>query len=326
MKLAVLLVSFLALATRAFAAPYAFTPLVDPRGSFVAGGLNNAGQVVGRFYQTIPTLNGPRAVESNAVYDNGVFRIEVPSDTTGSDRPTGINDAGVYVGYINYKYTRAFTSSFGQPSSYFDLGNGLGTQASGINDAGQIVGSYRSGYPFASTGHGFVGHPDSITTIDVPGAEDTSADGINDAGQVVGSYRFLTPSGNSAFGGYVFSGGSLTLFDVPGAAWTEPGAINDAGEIAGTYLLANGGRRGFLYADGAFTDITGPDGRAFFPVGLNDSGRLVGRFSGDDVSYLATLQAAPQPVPEPASVALFSSLVLIGGLLRRKRFCQRSRQ
>ena len=321
MKPAVLLVPVLALATPAFAAPYTFTPLVDPRGSFVAGGLNDAGQVVGRFHQTISTPDGPSTVRSSAIYDNGVFRIEAPSEGRGADQPTGINDAGVYVGYTDYKYSRAFTNSFGQLSSYFDLGNGLYTRANGINDAGQIVGNYGTGYPFNGIGHGFVGHPDSITTIDVPGAEDTSAYGINDAGQVVGSYRFLTPSGLSAFGGYVFSGGSLTLFDVPGATWTELAAINNAGEIAGTYLLASGGQRGFLYAGGAFTDITGPDGRAFFPGGLNDSGQLIGQFSGDNVSYLATPQVAPQPVPEPASIALLGAGS--AGLLALRRRRQR---
>jgi probable HAF family extracellular repeat protein len=59
--------------------------------------------------------------------------------------------------------------------------------ASGINDAGQIVGYF--GNP---TGHGFVMDGATFTTIDVPGAGATQAWGINDAGQIVGVFNDAT--------------------------------------------------------------------------------------------------------------------------------------
>src|SRR5215468_8208510 len=56
--------------------------------------------------------------------------------------------------------------------------------ASGINDAGQIVGWYTTG---VGGYHGFLLDVDgSYTTIDVPGAIATYAEGINAAGQIVG--------------------------------------------------------------------------------------------------------------------------------------------
>ncbi|HYM91868.1 MAG TPA: hypothetical protein VEW91_09580 [bacterium] len=55
------------------------------------------------------------------------------------------------------------------------------TWASGINDAGQIVGSFNNhGYLRTSWG--------AFTTFDVPGATDTGAEGINNAGQIVGTF------------------------------------------------------------------------------------------------------------------------------------------
>src|SRR5262249_17272140 len=62
------------------------------------------------------------------------------------------------------------------------------TWANGINDAGQIVGTYRDADNHA---HGFLLDVDgSYTTIDVPGATQTWANGINDAGQMVGWYSY----------------------------------------------------------------------------------------------------------------------------------------
>src|SRR6476661_2385584 len=57
------------------------------------------------------------------------------------------------------------------------------TQATGINDAGQIVGIFddRTGT------HGFLKAGSTFTTMDVPGF--TTASGINNAGQIVGQFR-----------------------------------------------------------------------------------------------------------------------------------------
>src|SRR5262245_2109304 len=72
-----------------------------------------------------------------------------------------------------------------QPSYSFTTLDVPGTspnyaELNGINDSGQIVGSYG--------GHGFLLDQGSYTTIDVPGAQATFATGINDSGQIVGWY------------------------------------------------------------------------------------------------------------------------------------------
>src|SRR5262249_22268165 len=60
------------------------------------------------------------------------------------------------------------------------------TEAHGINDAGQIVGSFTDG------DHGFLKDAATFTTIDAPGAILTGALGINDAGQIVGLFDDAT--------------------------------------------------------------------------------------------------------------------------------------
>jgi probable HAF family extracellular repeat protein len=101
------------------------------------------------------------------------------------------------------------------------------TQAFGINDAGQIVGTFGS-----STGtHGFLDTGGSFTQLDVPGAILTGASGINDAGQIVGSFA-------SSMGGHGFldTGGNFTQLDVPGAVFTD----------ASGYQRRRAGRREFF--------------------------------------------------------------------------------
>jgi len=70
---------------------------------------------------------------------------------------------------------------------------------------------------------------------------------------------------------------------------------------------------GFTDSGGVFSDVAGPDGAAFLPVGLNSAGQLVGTFGGIGLSYMATLAAA---VPEPGSLALLGSVLVLGAAVR----------
>ena len=60
-----------------------------------------------------------------------------------------------------------------------------GTEARGINDAGQVVGAYQDA---AGKLHGFLYRAGGFTTIDVPGASSTTVTGVGDRGQIVGWY------------------------------------------------------------------------------------------------------------------------------------------
>src|SRR5262245_163743 len=98
------------------------------------------------------------------------------------------------------------------------------TDINGINDSGQVVGSYTAG----GVTHGFVKSGESYTTIDVPGATSTAAWDINESGQVAGSYV-----SGGVTRGFLLSGGVYTTIDVPGSTRTMPRGIGDSGQIVG---------------------------------------------------------------------------------------------
>jgi uncharacterized membrane protein len=114
-----------------------------------------------------------------------------------------------------------------------------GTDASEINDAGQIVGDF----VFSVGGiHGFLKDGATFTTIDVPGANDTFANGINDVGQIVGEWQTLT----TGIHGFLKDGATFTTIEFGLPSGTSANGINDAGQIVGDFRDVTGGAHGFL--------------------------------------------------------------------------------
>src|SRR5271157_4672682 len=64
-----------------------------------------------------------------------------------------------------------------------DVPGAVTTDAFGINDAGQVVGTYQDASLII---HGFLLAGGTITTIDRPGSSSTELTGINNSGQIVG--------------------------------------------------------------------------------------------------------------------------------------------
>jgi probable HAF family extracellular repeat protein len=151
--------------------------------------------------------------------------------------------------------------------------NSGGTEALGLNDVGQIVGTY-----FDSIGghHAFVGTAAALTAVNVPGAASTTeANGINNAGQIVGNF-----SSASLIQGFLDSSGTFTTILVPGSSGTQALGINGAGQIVGTYFDSSGEHHAFVYAGGAFTFINVPNAASTtMASGINNSGEIVGTFS-----------------------------------------------
>ena len=75
--------------------------------------------------------------------------------------------------------TPTFTTLEGLPSG--DYGAGTYGAAYGINNRGDIVGTYVGGGL-----HGFLYSNGTYTTLDAPGSFDTQVFGINDRGQIAG--------------------------------------------------------------------------------------------------------------------------------------------
>jgi uncharacterized membrane protein len=105
----------------------------------------------------------------------------------------------------------------------------VATAALGINDRGQIVGSYSEvgGSALLSTLHGFLLDDGVFTRIDFPGASSTLPLGINNRGQIVGAYS------DGAIGhGFLLRRDTFTTIDAPGAVLSIAAlSINDRGQI-----------------------------------------------------------------------------------------------
>jgi uncharacterized membrane protein len=164
--------------------------------------------------------------------------------------------------------------------------SGSSTTALGINDLGQIVGSYDDG----SGPQGFLFNNSAFSTLNDPGAaflapqHYTVATGVNGSGQIVG-YAGVP------FHGFLDTNGTFSDFSAAGSLQTVATGINSAGQIVG-YLqtltvgaLGGGNFLGFLYQNGNFSTIADPmaattRGEGTHAQGINDLGQIVGYFDG----------------------------------------------
>lgn len=118
------------------------------------------------------------------------------------------------------------------------LPKNFNSQATGVNNAGTVVGFYQ---PTSTTFNGFEDKGGVITTVSFPGAADTMALGINNLGDIVGDY---TLSNGNMFG-FLDDGGVFSTLDPFGSTAVTANGINDSGRIVGFYTAANGNTIGF---------------------------------------------------------------------------------
>jgi hypothetical protein len=151
----------------------------------------------------------------------------------------------------------------------------------GVNDQGQIVGSYRD---INGLTHGFLVNPDaSVVSIDYPSnALGSVVSGISDSGLIVGIY---TDTGQKTHGFLRSADGTtFTSFDVPNSLQgsTIVIGVDNAGDIVGTFQDSNKNFHGFLRsADGSsYTIIDAPGTTSGTHVtGINNNGLIVGYFT-----------------------------------------------
>ena len=196
----------------------------------------------------------------------------------------GINSSNVIVG--DYSDTNGNPHGFEYKAGVFtDIpgpSDALSSDATGINDAGEISGDFYSGTD--QLHHGFLLKNGQYTQLDVPGAVETFGAGINASG----SMTFFWVD----FSGYIqsslYNGTNYTTIDVPGAASTYAQSINTAGDIVFLWFDPYGIEHSALKKGTAYFVFDFPNGSNTAARGINDSGLLVG-------SYDPSGQTAPQP-------------------------------
>jgi hypothetical protein len=216
----------------------------DHHGTFVAG-INNFGQVVGS------CTDGAFVRDRNG--DITVLNFPGAEGTVAS----AINDMGHVVGqYWGTLFGQALERFHGflwKDGEYITIDaafpDAMFTSLSGINNAGQIIGTYL--------------HQRS---------------GSGDPNDYDGEIAFLYDNGSFT---RLDSPDARAPFDCCGAT-TLPMDINNAGQILGSTYDGNGNLRFFLYDDGNYSVITGlPNNVTDFSSawGLNDQSEIAGSYT-----------------------------------------------
>jgi len=303
----------MALASVAWAAPsYTFQSVVSPGDAAFTQllGINNSSTIAGYF-------------GDGMIVPNNGFTLVLPGSYTAENVPgasqtqvIGINNTGwtdgFYVDSIGVTHGFTFNGSF----STVDSPGTAFNQLLGINDSGTAVG-YSSLDPTGMTQQrSYMVLGTTFTYLDglLPaGTQNNQAVGLNNAGTVAGFY--VDSSG--VFHGYLLSGSTLTTLNFPGSMDTQAFGINNLGQVVGDYVDGSGVMHGFTYMGGNWQTVDDPNGIGTTTInGLNDKGQLVGFYvdaNDNTIGFVAT------PTPEPGSLALLGSGVLVGlGALRRR--------
>jgi hypothetical protein len=280
----------------AWAASYSFETFDVPSASETWGqGINDSVQVTGWYsgrHGFIRSANGSTSTFDNmSPYCNG----------SGFTYALGINNGGQVCGYClasTYLRHHGFVRS-ADGSTYTQIddpnvvyGSGIdvqGTIVTGINDSGQVTGSYTVGN---SDVHGFLTNAahTQFTTIDYPSvAGATKAFGINNSSQVTGTYHGT----DNLWHGFVRSAdGSFTPFDVPNAIETSPQGINDSGKVTGIYRSTDRLYHGFVRSTDVppkYTTIDYPSASITYAYGINNNGQVTGVYNnGNKHGFIAT--------------------------------------
>jgi hypothetical protein len=267
-----------------------FAPPVDvpvANTGTVLRGIDSRGNVVGKYFDPVPNQSATHGFLLSAGGTFTPFDVNLSAAIAGTTVANGLNNPGQIIGQysvptglpgcsISFPFLHGFLRNTDGSFTAIDFpaANVIETRAQGIDDSGNIVGTYvvAANPPNACdktldiTTHGFLRDPQgNYTTIDVPasaGATDTSVTGMNDAGDVTG----------------VFVAAQLTAGDLPGDAPIPPETV-----ATDRYFV--------IWNDGSFTSFAPPYGAGGGPHDLNPRGSLTGNYedgSGNDHGFLAT--------------------------------------
>ena len=283
--------------------PYTYKKIQYPGATHTdATGITNAGLVAGTYRDAQGNRHG-------FTYDGiNYTSIEFPGSV--SNYLIGIGNSGSLLGTyamdVDGPY-HAFVTEQGVFKS-FDY-PGSDTDARGMNSLGQITGVYNAGG--LTTPHGFVKTGDDYQNIDVPGAWGRNHRGINDAGVVSGNYY------DSVGGGMLASStsGTYQTINFPGAGITRLTRVNNHNQAVGWHSQGDG-TFGFVLTGSTYRSVSYDDSDSTIAAGINDSGQIVGRFTGPDCpegcGFIATPRSGPPLCDQHVTMGYAGNVLTVG--------------
>ncbi len=249
---------------------YTVTDLGTLSGNSVskASALNDAGEAAG--VSETPTA-------AIATMFSGGNALSISTLGSSVSLANAINNSGKIAGWNSYSsnpnfdpqaflYSNGNMKNINSPSLFPS-----GTEAYGINNAGEVVGT---GYLSPSDFHAFLYSGGKMKDLGPSGAFQATAYAINTSGQIVGTYAL----NSGASGTFLYTNGTMTTLPNPAGSRGGFGvAINDSGEIVGTLYPSEGGSHAAKFSDGAWTDLgnfTGAQGSG--ANAINTAGQIVG--------------------------------------------------
>ena len=118
-------------------------------------------------------------------------RVQAPGAGLGpSLTAAGINNHGDVAGFYNKTASTvdAFLKLHSGRFITLAFPGAAMTQAFGVNDSDEVVGTYTTGSGNAAVTHGFIWRGGSFASVDISGASSTTINGVNDEGDLAGFY------------------------------------------------------------------------------------------------------------------------------------------
>lgn len=251
----------------ALLAPAAAAPLYSVRAlgaGTSANGINNAGQVVGDYFDG--------ASSQAFVWAGGAL---TPLGTMGGRSSTAraVGSSGVVAGYAVFDddSAQAFLYDGGAVIPLGTLG-GASSFGLGVNGAGQVVGqSLNSLQQFRAFSYA----GGAMSDLGVIAGGVSLAQGVNNAGQVVGETT-VDDEPVPTFRAFLYQDGVMNELGTLGGRLSSAAAINEAGQVTGYALGAASPEHAFLYTGGVMIDLGTLGGGRSFGYGINALGQVVG--------------------------------------------------
>jgi hypothetical protein len=235
-------------------------------------GIDAAGDTVG-FYVTDPAVGTTSGFFKPA---GGSF-MTVDRGGTAFNQLLGINQNGNEI--AGYSSTDAAGATLQQAFSlatgttnYTDI-NGLlvakfganfNSQATGVNNSGEVVGFYQLTPNTSPTFSGFTDIGGVISSLTAPNSTSTQALGVNDLGEIVGDY---ISSLDGLMHGFIDIGGVFTTLDPTGSTATTINGIIGGTTVVGFYMDADGNTIGTV-GTSVTTTTPEPGSLALLATGL----------------------------------------------------------